>query len=76
MNWRVENSKGDNPDFFSITYCERIVFGRVSIRQYLRNGVSVTLSKLSNFKHVNIQNEILLIIVHPKFNTFRIGNFV
>lgn len=49
MNKRVENSKGDNPDFFSITYCERIVFGRVSNRQYLRNGVSVTLSKLSNF---------------------------
>lgn len=49
MNRRVENSKGDNPDFFYVTYCERIVFGRVSIRQYLRNGVSVTLSKLSNF---------------------------
>lgn len=22
MNWRVENSKGDNPDFFYITYCD------------------------------------------------------
>lgn len=49
MNRRVENSKGDNPDFFYVTYCERIVFGRVSIRQYLRNGVSVILSKLPNF---------------------------
>lgn len=32
MNWRVENFKGDNLDFFYVIYCERIVFGRVFIR--------------------------------------------